>query len=165
MTDIIIDDSETLTVVSPVLKVQGHDMILDSADRRKPVGPTFRRAIVHDENDGLTINFNEDYPGGVTINGIESLVVKGDISFTISHHDEVLLAGGNPPNEVVSLGEVIKTLRQQIRELQAKVGLAKHTGMITRIRIYSYRTYITAERKADHRCGASATIGVRNADD
>jgi hypothetical protein len=44
------------------------DVLLDAPGRRsKPGG--FRRALVHDAADGLTINFNGDYPGGVTING------------------------------------------------------------------------------------------------
>ena len=122
MTDVIIDDTETLTLVAPVLRVEGHDVIVDSPERRKPNGPAFRRGLVHDQNDGLTINFNGDYPGGVTINGINALVVHGDIQFTISHHDSVLLTGGNPPDETVSLGDVVKTLRQEIAALQAKVG-------------------------------------------
>jgi hypothetical protein len=44
------------------------DFLLDCPARHKG-GPGFRRALVHDFNDGLTINFAGDYPGGVTING------------------------------------------------------------------------------------------------
>jgi hypothetical protein len=120
VTDILLDDNETMTVVAPVLKVEGHDVIVDSAERRVPDGPSFRRALVHDQNDGLTINFGNDYPGGTTINGLNSLAVNGDIQIRISHHDSVLLEGGNPPDEVVSLGEVIKALREEIRQLKAR---------------------------------------------
>jgi len=120
VTDIILDDNETMTVVAPVLKVEGHDVIVDSAERRAPDGPRFRRALVHDPNDGLTINFGNDYPGGTTINGLNSLAVNGDIQIRISHHDRILLEGGNPPDEVVGLGEVIKELREEIRQLKAR---------------------------------------------
>lgn len=120
MTDILFDESETLTVVAPVLKIEGHDVILDSAERRRAGSATFRRALVHDQNDGLTINFNGDYPGGVTINGIKALAVSGDIEIRISHQDEVRLEGGSPPDEVVNLGEVIKTLREEIRQLKSR---------------------------------------------
>ncbi|QXP53073.1 MULTISPECIES: hypothetical protein [unclassified Cellulophaga] len=41
---------------------------MDNADRRN--GSGHRRALVHDHEDGLTINYNGDYPGGVTIKGI-----------------------------------------------------------------------------------------------
>lgn len=44
------------------------DLSLASMDRRNPHhmgGP--RRALVHDFNDGLTINYAADYPGGVTV--------------------------------------------------------------------------------------------------
>ena len=34
MTDIVLDDNETMTVVAPVLKVEGHDVTVDSAGRR-----------------------------------------------------------------------------------------------------------------------------------
>jgi hypothetical protein len=52
--------------------VTAADIILDSPVRRKEgIGGNFRRALVHDETDGLTINFNGDYPGGVTIMGRE----------------------------------------------------------------------------------------------
>lgn len=53
------------------LKAETWDFNLDSASRRKadsdPNIP--RRALVHDRNDGLTINYNKDYPGGVSIRG------------------------------------------------------------------------------------------------
>lgn len=44
------------------------DVLLDAPERRSQSGG-HRRALVHDSTDGLTINFNGDYPGGVTING------------------------------------------------------------------------------------------------
>jgi hypothetical protein len=49
-----------------------HDIILDHEKRRdKKAGKKAgeRRALVHNTQDGLTINFAGDYPGGVTIEG------------------------------------------------------------------------------------------------
>ena len=51
------------------LKVSGHDLELDHKVRRSSRNRTKpRRAMVHDFEDGLTLNWANDYPGGVTIN-------------------------------------------------------------------------------------------------
>ena len=70
-TDVRLDEGDGTFVVldARVVKVVGSDFMLDSAERRKGGGPPHRRALVHDQNDGLTINFANDYEGGVTING------------------------------------------------------------------------------------------------
>ncbi|MCW5519410.1 hypothetical protein J1N09_06150 [Aureitalea sp. L0-47] len=57
----------TLQFEGNELFIQAHDIKLDSPKRRQ--GSGHRRAMVHNTNDGLTINFNGDYPGGVTIKG------------------------------------------------------------------------------------------------
>jgi len=51
--------------------IEAWDLALDAADRRKipKEKSPHRRALVHDFNDGLTINWGSDYPGGVTIQG------------------------------------------------------------------------------------------------
>ena len=41
-----------------VLDAKVSDIILDSPARRGPGGGPFRRALVHDQSDGLTVNFN-----------------------------------------------------------------------------------------------------------
>ena len=66
--------------------VDAWDLCLDSPDRRNPNFPTpYRRALVHDPDDGLTMNWAKDYPGGVTISGntrIDSnLEVEGEAKF------------------------------------------------------------------------------------
>jgi hypothetical protein len=122
MSDIVFDTSEQVTVLCDNLLVQGHDLLLDSPARRKKGSSRFRRALVHDQNDGLTLNFANDYPGGVTIDDVRSL------NFVISHHDEILKAGGNPPDERVNLADTIKTLRAQIADLQVQVQAAKLVG-------------------------------------
>lgn len=50
------------------VKVEAWDLCVDSKDRRKNETP-HRRALVHNFNDGLTINYANDYPAGVTISG------------------------------------------------------------------------------------------------
>lgn len=69
-TNVLLDqeNGNVLHLVAPVVKALGSDFVLDSAERRKNATP-FRRALVHDQSDGLTVNFNGDYPGGVAING------------------------------------------------------------------------------------------------
>jgi len=72
MSDIRLDDGPDgqaegwLTIETNVLNVLGSDLILDSPGRRQNKS-RFRRALVHDQSDGISINFGDDYPGGVTI--------------------------------------------------------------------------------------------------
>jgi hypothetical protein len=79
-TDIKLDEGEDqscVVVEARILKGNGTtDFMLDGgADRRKrvPSGPEanslHRRALVHDINDTLTINYDRDYAGGVVICG------------------------------------------------------------------------------------------------
>ena len=60
-------NSNVMRLICNRVDVLASDLVLDSPARRKPNGPRFRRALVHDESDGLTINFAGDYPGGVTV--------------------------------------------------------------------------------------------------
>ena len=125
MSDIVFDDGEQVSVLCDNLRdFRGASSVDDVSWRRGggPTGPRFRRALVHDTNDGLTMNFGDDYPGGVTINGVHTLDVVGDLTFRISHHDEVTQAGGSPPSETVTLSDVIKTLRQEIAGLKSQVA-------------------------------------------
>jgi hypothetical protein len=119
MSDIVFDASEQVTVLCNNLNVQGHDLLLDSAERRRANGPPFRRALVHDQDDGLTVNFNRDYPGGVTVNGLVKLT--GDVEIRIPHRDSILVTGQHPPTEVLMLADVIKSLRGEIAQLRARV--------------------------------------------
>jgi len=121
-TDVRLDqvDGSFLELDARVVKAISSDFMLDQPSRRKGGGP-HRRALVHDQNDGLSINFSGDYPGGVTITGVRFLDVTGDLQFRISRHDEILLEGGNPPDETVKLGDLIKTLRLEIADLKAQV--------------------------------------------
>jgi len=121
MSDIVFGTLDQIEVLCSNLNVHGTDLTLDSPARRKPNGPRLRRALVHDQSDGLTINFNNDYPGGVSMGGVRVLDVTGDLHFKISHQDEILVTGGHPPSENVVLSDVIKDLRGQINDLQAQI--------------------------------------------
>lgn len=78
-TDIKLDqvDGNWLIIEGNVLMTTASNLMLDSPGRRKPGGSAHRRALVHDAQDGLTINFAADYPGGVTVVG--NLAVTGDL--------------------------------------------------------------------------------------
>jgi hypothetical protein len=66
MTDIRFD-GDWIHLEGAVTKSATTDLMLDSAGRRR-TGTPHRRALVHDFEDGLTVNWDNDYPGGVTIN-------------------------------------------------------------------------------------------------
>lgn len=68
MTDVVLDtDRDRVRVEAAVLDCRAADVILDHPQRRGAGAGGLRRALVHDAGDGLTMNYNEDYPGGVTI--------------------------------------------------------------------------------------------------
>jgi hypothetical protein len=64
-------DSDVKLVPGQVV-AEAWDLCLDSKDRRKS-STQFRRALVHDFSDGLTVNYAGDYPGGVTIQGFVTI--------------------------------------------------------------------------------------------
>ena len=55
--------------VSGNIKCTGTDFFLDNESRRNSQGGSYRRALVHNNNDVLTINYDSDYTGGVNIQG------------------------------------------------------------------------------------------------
>ena len=134
MSDIVLDDQEQVTVLCNNLNVQGHDLRLDSPARRRADGPAFRRALVHDQSDGLTVNFNFDYPGGVTLNGVTeirpqrqggvlaafvpSLIVRGGITYEV----QGLTAEGADTRITVSVEDELSKLKSQIADLVARVA-------------------------------------------
>ena len=59
----------TVQIEGNELHLKAHDIKLDNISRRKRGSSGHRRAMVHNNTDGLTINFNGDYPGGVTMKG------------------------------------------------------------------------------------------------
>jgi hypothetical protein len=145
MTDVRLDDGDGsyLVLEGPVVKVEGHDFMLDASDRRHG-GGVFRRALVHDQNDGLTVNYGADYPGGVAILGHVTfpgpvtfstpfsklqvaeidppgrrLAVHGDITYEV---ETVALVHGGPRRITVVLEQVLGDLQTKINQLTARVA-------------------------------------------
>jgi hypothetical protein len=84
------------------------DLCLDSAARRKNTTAQ-RRALVHNQNDGLTLNWARDYPDGVTING----PVKVPDSLAVGNTD---VAGA-----IARLESLVQNLETKVATLEAKV--------------------------------------------
>jgi hypothetical protein len=59
------------------VKVAAPDLCVDGEEgRRKGRGKSnYRRALVHDLDDGLTMNWDDDYSGGVTIRGVKKIML------------------------------------------------------------------------------------------
>ncbi|WP_409178185.1 hypothetical protein [Brevibacillus fortis] len=110
-TDIKLDegDGNHVVIEGTVVRTTASDLILDSPDRRIAGG--LRRALVHDGTDGLTINFNGDYPGGVTVGG--GMTVTGDVRWKSEN--------GNQQ----SLSEVIENIENIIRNLNLHVDIER----------------------------------------
>lgn len=68
MADIKFTANDEVVVEAFTLKTDGADIALSYAPRKLNNTP-FRRALVHDFQDGLTLNWANDYPGGITLNG------------------------------------------------------------------------------------------------
>lgn len=92
MGDIRFQDDDRVAVDGGALLVTGPDIMLDHGPRRRAPGGV-RRALVHDFDDGLTLNWSEDYPNGVTIRGLTRIptgLQVGVLSGThlrCNHHD------------------------------------------------------------------------------
>lgn len=125
MGDVILDEGDQVTIRCSNINVQGHDLLLDYPGRRKANGPRFRRALVHDSTDGLSLNFEGDYPGGLRLNGVtellplhRNLVVRGGISYEAPGEN---LATGHPTGVTVVLDQELNALHAQIAKLTARV--------------------------------------------
>jgi hypothetical protein len=69
-----------------VLKCTTFDVELDNTGRRSN-NTGKRRALVHDFQDGLTLNWNNDYPGGIRLNGRVKVDQLGGTHLRCEHHD------------------------------------------------------------------------------
>jgi hypothetical protein len=107
-TDIKLDqaDGNWLLVEGNVLKATATDFMLDAPSRRRPGGSAHRRALVHDAQDGLTINFAGDYRGGVTVVG--DLAVTGDVR----------------TGSVESVSNAVTALQDEIFSMRTTVGIS-----------------------------------------
>lgn len=89
-----------LIAESDVFKATASDVMIDNPARRK-TSSAFRRAFVHDFDDGLTINFAGDYPGGVTINSGKVQNAMLNLHIVTQDVDIDLPAQGNPGDVLV----------------------------------------------------------------
>lgn len=62
-----ISGEDWVTISGAAVHVTAADLLVDNADRRGGE-PGHRRALVHDEGDVLTVNFHDDYSGGLRLN-------------------------------------------------------------------------------------------------
>jgi hypothetical protein len=93
-TDIILEDQDlTLDAADARLHVKAADVTLASGARQSKPGA--RRALVHSVEDGLVVNFNGDYPGGVEIHGAR-VTVHG-LLFAGSPSSSAVAGGGAGP--------------------------------------------------------------------
>lgn len=130
------DDGRFVELEAPTIKAIASDFILDSPDRHKSGGAR-RRALVHNSDDGLTVNFKGDYPGGVTLVNVAEIIPKPGQKFTptlvvrggISYEIEVVSVQPHPGSPIspittrtVNLSEEMSKLQSQISELKAKVA-------------------------------------------
>jgi hypothetical protein len=88
-TDIRLTD-ENVEIDARALQVTAWDLRLDHPDRRKNQSE-FRRALVHDFDDALTLNWGKDYPGGVHIRGTATVDELGTAAAPVQkiHADEI----------------------------------------------------------------------------
>jgi len=130
-TDIKLDQQggNWVVVEGSVLKSTAADFMLDSPARRGAGGSVHRRALVHDYGDGLTLNYANDYRGGVRVVG--ELTVTGDLT----------LGAGLP------LGANLDALYLRIQELENTVSAL--VGLVEAVFIPSWRTKTEVEEGDD----------------
>ena len=69
-----VSDIKLLDEFDGQVMVDAPDLCVDGGPARRQGSNTkHRRALVHAFGDGLTINFENDYRGGVTINGVKTI--------------------------------------------------------------------------------------------
>jgi hypothetical protein len=116
-TDIKLDQQggNWLILEGSVLKTTAADLMLDSPARRRGGTSPHRRALVHDAQDGLTINFAGDYPGGVTVTG--NLAVTGDLA----------LAGTALSATIASLQAALASIQRTVGEAGPRLDALENT--------------------------------------
>lgn len=127
-------DKTFVVVEARVLQTQASDFMLNAEDRRNGNNKPWRRALVHNQQDGLTINFNGDYSGGVTIVGVAELYPKGEpdpfhlqiptlkVRGNISYEEAGITIEGDPVMITTSITEEFSKLKMQIRDLTDRLA-------------------------------------------
>lgn len=134
-TDIRLDeiDGNWIMLQSAVLKSTASDFMLDAPGRRQ-TADGFRRALVHNDSDGLTLNFAGDYPGGVVVEG--DLNVTGQIRshrlFQLLNQVERL---EDQLAQLLALQEaVVVPFWQSLEQIQSGQFSADKLGLIVKFR-------------------------------
>jgi hypothetical protein len=133
--------SSSVIIEGDRMDVTAADIVLDAAGRRKAPGG-YRRALVHGFNDELVINFNGDYPGGVTV--ASNLRVNGKLSIgpegggvsglTVSDLEvrvsKIVGYGSGPFGRQIPRIEVRTLVVQRSLEKLAITGISTETGVV-----------------------------------
>jgi hypothetical protein len=121
-TDIKLDQQggNWLVLEGSVLKTTASDLILDAPGRRRGGSSPHRRALVHDFQDGLTINFGGDYPGGVTVTG--NLAVTGDLKLAGVALGATIASLQSALASVGGLGPRVETMERTVASLVELIG-------------------------------------------
>lgn len=117
MTDVILNDNDVALLGSEI-DVKGHDLLLRDPQRAHKGRHQLRRALVHDFQDGLTINWQRDYPGGVTIYDLKA-VPKPGVMEPLKH--PALPQAVHVAEEILSLRAEVETLRGELSALSARL--------------------------------------------
>lgn len=115
MSDIKLDGDNVIVEGTTTL-FRTYDLYIDAQSRRSNQNGS-RRALVHNSQDGLTINYNGDYPGGVTIYGkvaTPNALTVGSLEVG-STLGQLLLRASN-------LEVTVKTQATQITEMTTRIG-------------------------------------------
>ena len=130
-TDIKLDQQggNWVVVEGSALKTTAADFMLDSPARRGAGGSAHRRALVHDFGDALTLNYANDYPGGVRVVG--GLTVTGDLT----------LGAGSP------LSVQLDALYVRMQELENTVSAL--VGLVDAVFVPPWRTKTEVEEGDD----------------
>lgn len=122
---VVLGAAEMVTVSANAVSVAVADCMLDAAGRRGPQNRTRpRRALVHDFADGLSLNFNHDYPGGVTVYGPMTVLEKGvtiDVGEALKKTAAMVTTLQAVQEEMRKQTETISGLQTHLDELRARV--------------------------------------------
>ena len=126
-TDIKLDQQggNWLVAESQILKSTATDLMLDAPGRRRGGASPYRRALVHDFNDGLTLNYAGDYPGGVAITGNTSITGSASIAGDASVAGGLTVAG-----DLIVDGDKIETnryLQGQLNYAEVRIAALEKT--------------------------------------
>jgi hypothetical protein len=131
--------------------VTAADLIVDGGPNRRKTSSgqvsqkTFKRAFVHDVGDMLWINYDNDYEGGVTINGVKKIATKPGQPLTIESGFLELIAGSaefalqlihlkcqpDKPEGVKITGNVQFENDVTVTKIKAPKGSGWGTGVVT----------------------------------